>query len=69
MKCTLRSITHYPFDIAKESNPMVLAYTCLADSNTAEMLEISSHGYRYILNDKQEEILVLVVRDATIVVS
>ena len=40
MKCILRHIASYPFDITTEKNIMPLSYTCFVDGETAELLEI-----------------------------
>jgi len=63
MECILRHITRYPISLKKENNLLELSYTCFVDGEAAEQLEIESHAYRYIRNDDNEYILVLIIRD------
>ena len=62
MECLLRHITSYPFEF-KGTDSVVLSYTCFVDGETADKLELESHGYREITNDEGEEIMLLIVRD------
>ena len=68
MDCILRHIGRYPFDINNENNLVALTYTCLVDAQTADILEIESHAYRYITTGESvagdsQEVMLLVIRD------
>jgi hypothetical protein len=64
MECMLRHIGEYPFEVTRGTELVGLSYTCFADGRTADELEIESHGYRYVRNDCNEELMLLVVRDS-----
>lgn len=63
MECRLRHIARYPFLLGKDENVVGLTYTCLVDSDTADKLKIESHGFRFIRNNFNQELMLLVVRD------